>query len=188
MPYLDFGIVLAFGIGFITLLLIFTEFNTSLSGSSNVTLFKRGSKAPVIREAAAAVGSDEEKAQVAQEAGAPDTADTAEEEKAISQGPKMNDAFSWQHLNYTVPVADGKRQLLNDVSGYVVPGQLTALMGESGAGKVRAISRNLIMVFTVRTDDAVECACGEVQHWRGHWRSLCERPEPSAGFPGSNVS
>jgi ATP-binding cassette subfamily G (WHITE) protein 2 (SNQ2) len=35
-----------------------------------------------------------------------------------------------------VPVSGGKRQLLDDISGYVVPGKLTALMGESGAGKV----------------------------------------------------
>lgn len=50
----------------------------------------------------------------------------------------MTDTFSWDGLNYTVPIGHGEeRKLLNDVSGYVVPGKLTALMGESGAGKVR---------------------------------------------------
>jgi ATP-binding cassette subfamily G (WHITE) protein 2 (SNQ2) len=34
-----------------------------------------------------------------------------------------------------VPVSGGKRQLLDNVFGYVKPGQLTALMGASGAGK-----------------------------------------------------
>ncbi|KAG2177326.1 hypothetical protein INT43_007983 [Umbelopsis isabellina] len=43
--------------------------------------------------------------------------------------------FSWQHINYTVPVKGGKLQLLNDISGIVKPGHLTALMGSSGAGK-----------------------------------------------------
>ncbi|OZJ04704.1 hypothetical protein BZG36_02532 [Bifiguratus adelaidae] len=43
--------------------------------------------------------------------------------------------FSWQHVNYEVPVKGGQRQLLNDVSGIVKPGHLTALMGSSGAGK-----------------------------------------------------
>ena len=53
-----------------------------------------------------------------------------------AKAPVMADVFSWQHLNYTVPVAGGTRQLLNDVSGYVAPGKLTALVGSSGAGKV----------------------------------------------------
>ncbi|KAG2223863.1 hypothetical protein INT45_012736 [Circinella minor] len=43
--------------------------------------------------------------------------------------------FSWQHIDYTVPVKGGHRQLLNDVGGIVKPGHLTALMGSSGAGK-----------------------------------------------------
>ncbi|GFZ48255.1 hypothetical protein JCM24511_06003 [Saitozyma sp. JCM 24511] len=43
--------------------------------------------------------------------------------------------FTWEHLNYTVPVKGGQKQLLNDVFGYVKPGTLTALMGASGAGK-----------------------------------------------------
>jgi len=52
---------------------------------------------------------------------------------------KMADTFSWEGLNYKVPIGGGaERKLLNDVSGYVIPGKLTALMGESGAGKVRS--------------------------------------------------
>ncbi|CAO3658990.1 hypothetical protein G6F70_000758 [Rhizopus microsporus] len=43
--------------------------------------------------------------------------------------------FSWQGINYTVPIKGGQLQLLNNVSGIVKPGHLTALMGSSGAGK-----------------------------------------------------
>ncbi|KAJ2311844.1 ATP-binding cassette transporter snq2, partial [Coemansia sp. RSA 2705] len=43
--------------------------------------------------------------------------------------------FTWHNVNYTVPVAGGRRQLLHDISGYVKPHQMTALMGSSGAGK-----------------------------------------------------
>jgi len=58
----------------------------------------------------------------------------------LAAAEKMTDAFSWEGLNYTVPLSGGgERKLLNDVSGYVVPGKLTALMGESGAGKVRPL-------------------------------------------------
>jgi ATP-binding cassette subfamily G (WHITE) protein 2 (SNQ2) len=42
--------------------------------------------------------------------------------------------FSWHHIQYIVPTGKDKcKCLLDDVSGYVVPGKLTALMGESGA-------------------------------------------------------
>jgi ATP-binding cassette subfamily G (WHITE) protein 2 (SNQ2) len=112
-----------------------------------VTLFKHGSQAAVVQEAGAAVGSDEEKAAVQENKasgadGVPGGDKSVkqqkkEEEEALAAQPKMHDVFSWQHLNYTVPVGHGEtRQLLDDVSGYVVPGKLTALMGESGAGKV----------------------------------------------------
>ncbi|KAG1472209.1 hypothetical protein G6F56_001677 [Rhizopus delemar] len=43
--------------------------------------------------------------------------------------------FSWQDINYTVPIKGGQLPLLNGVSGLVRPGHLTALMGSSGAGK-----------------------------------------------------
>lgn len=53
----------------------------------------------------------------------------------------MTDTFSWQHINYTIPLSAGRhKQLLDDVSGYVAPGKLTALMGATGAGKVRMSS------------------------------------------------
>ncbi|CEP18981.1 hypothetical protein [Parasitella parasitica] len=58
---------------------------------------------------------------------------TKEEQKLedVTEGT----TFSWHHINYTVPVKGGTRQLLDDVAGIVKPGHLTALMGSSGAGK-----------------------------------------------------
>ena len=88
-------------------------------------------------EAETAVTGDEEKAH-------PRTSDQEsnvhDEEKnalkAMQDGPKMTNTFSWEHLTYHVTVSGEKRCLLDDVFGYVAPGKLTALMGESGAGKV----------------------------------------------------
>ncbi|KIP11760.1 hypothetical protein PHLGIDRAFT_114337 [Phlebiopsis gigantea 11061_1 CR5-6] len=48
-------------------------------------------------------------------------------------------AFTWENLNYHVPVPGGNRRLLHDVFGYVKPGTLTALMGASGAGKTTCL-------------------------------------------------
>ncbi|KAN0008641.1 hypothetical protein ACTFIU_009368 [Dictyostelium citrinum] len=71
----------------------------------------------------------------------------AEEEKKQNQivanaTSKMKDTlkmrggiFTWQNINYTVPVKGGKRLLLDNVEGWIKPGQMTALMGSSGAGK-----------------------------------------------------
>ncbi|KAF8583992.1 hypothetical protein K439DRAFT_1617076 [Ramaria rubella] len=47
--------------------------------------------------------------------------------------------FTWENLNYHVPVPGGQRRLLHDVFGYVKPGSLTALMGASGAGKTTCL-------------------------------------------------
>lgn len=126
------------------MLLLFSEYNTATAGSSAVTLFKRGSRAAVVKEAGAAIGSDEEKAAVEAHAGGAGGAidevkAKKESDAAMAAQPKMHDVFSWQNLSYSVPVGGGEmRRLLDDVSGYVEPGKLTALMGESGAGKVQA--------------------------------------------------
>ncbi|KAF4578418.1 hypothetical protein EYR36_000225 [Pleurotus pulmonarius] len=52
---------------------------------------------------------------------------------------KHRKTFTWEQLNYTVPVPGGTRRLLHDVFGYVKPGSLTALMGASGAGKTTCL-------------------------------------------------
>lgn len=137
----NFGIIIAFGIGFLFCLLTFTEINTGHAGEGSATLFKAGSKAPVIKEAEAAVGDDEEKGHANSSPVSVDGQEGAVKEdskakQAIREQPKMMNTFSWQHINYFITVSGEKRQLLDDVSGYVAPGKLTALMGESGAGKV----------------------------------------------------
>ncbi|KAL0955420.1 hypothetical protein HGRIS_001666 [Hohenbuehelia grisea] len=174
----NFGILIAFAMFFTTALLVFTEIQTTTARNENdVVLFRRGSKAEVIKDAQTAVGDDEEKPATmsATSAGGPDASKPtetfddgrtlkesddvdreakqhSEERRAIAaEGPKMTDVFSWQKISYTIPVGKGEtRVLLKEVSGYVEPGKLTALMGASGAGKT-----TLLNVLAERVDTGV---------------------------------
>ncbi|KAI9507719.1 ABC-2 type transporter-domain-containing protein [Russula earlei] len=53
--------------------------------------------------------------------------------------PSDRGVFTWEDLNYQIPVSCGTRQLLSGLYGYVKPGTLTALMGASGAGKTTCL-------------------------------------------------
>ncbi len=131
-----------------------------MTGQTNVMLFKRGAKAPVVREAQEKAGvADEEK-------GVPESRDATEKTRSESGSssmdvavPMMSDVFTWRHLEYDVRVGKGEtRRLLDDVSGYVAPGKLTALMGESGAGKVSRLEIRPTQIHAhLSSDHAIEC-------------------------------
>ncbi|KAF5876182.1 putative abc transporter protein [Botrytis fragariae] len=58
-----------------------------------------------------------------------------ENSKTSSRASYPHPSFTFSNVSYHVQVDGENRQLLTDISGYVRPGQLTALMGVSGAGK-----------------------------------------------------
>ena len=76
--------------------------------------------------------------------------------KQEAEGSELNITskaiLTWEGLNYDVPTPSGELRLLNQIYGYVVPGQLTALMGASGAGKTTLLdvlaARKTIGVIT----------------------------------------
>lgn len=129
----NFGVLCAFFTGFLAILLVATELNTPSASESAVILFKQGlcavdgnSKVP-----------DEEKADA--EFPSRSLCDVADH-STFNSLEKVKDLFTWQHLQYDVPIEGGMKRLLDDVTGFVVPGKLTALMGESGAGKTTLLN------------------------------------------------
>ncbi|KZO94469.1 ABC-transporter [Calocera viscosa TUFC12733] len=62
-----------------------------------------------------------------------------QQKQDISSLVKSKEPFTFEELNYHVPVQGGTKRLLHDVYGYVKPGTLTALMGASGAGKTTCL-------------------------------------------------
>jgi ATP-binding cassette subfamily G (WHITE) protein 2 (SNQ2) len=99
-------------------------------------LFKRGSKAAAVNKPGS---SDEEALRLEEKMTLHGHEGNLETGKKRESGP--TDIFSWQHVDYTVPIPGrDDRKLLSDISGYVAPGKLTALMGESGAGKTTLLN------------------------------------------------
>ncbi|KAI9569372.1 hypothetical protein HD554DRAFT_2093381 [Boletus coccyginus] len=117
----NFVILCIFIFGMLGILLFFTQYNKRTARDTAATLYKqRGDRVHVHQVV------DEEKV-------APGN---LQEQGEKSEKPEQADIFSWKNIQYEVPVSGGEmRKLLDDVSGYVVPGKLTALMGETGAGK-----------------------------------------------------
>ena len=148
MSHQNFRIVIAFVVFFTILLLIFTEFNTSLAGAISVIGFKHGSDDSTVQGATfCGLHLDEEKTKVPSSTNS--ESEVRREKKdmreTFEQQPRMRNTFTWQEINYEV----AGRRLLDDVAGYVAPGKLTALMGGSGSGKVCALIGNFMQFVGV---------------------------------------
>ncbi|KAL7416336.1 putative ATP-binding cassette transporter [Mrakia frigida] len=117
----NFGILIAFFLGFCALQVACMEYLGSGSSILAITVFAKEDKDTKVRNEAL-----QEKKQAARR---------GELEQDLSGLTTAKKPFTWAALDYTVPVSGGHRKLLNDIYGYCKPGTLTALMGASGAGK-----------------------------------------------------
>ncbi|THH03170.1 hypothetical protein EW145_g6471 [Phellinidium pouzarii] len=119
--WINFAFILAFGLLFLACLLVFTEWRTSTKKAASV-LFSRGFQMYVTDS-----GCHRR-----------ETPSVHVHDKAQKEIPLTN-VFAWRNLQYEAPGNTGHK-LLDDISGYVAPGKLTALMGECGAGKTMLLN------------------------------------------------
>jgi ATP-binding cassette subfamily G (WHITE) protein 2 (SNQ2) len=113
-------------VGFLILLFIFTEVNTTTSTDTPVVMFKRGSRK--VNNRAPDMEMADMKELPLDAPMYPVETNVSLFKGSTTAAPPMTDIFSWQNINYVVPVKEGERKLLDNVSGYVAPGTLTALM------------------------------------------------------------
>lgn len=139
----NLGFLFAFLIFFLFLYLLTTELNSSTSSTAEVLVFRRGNVPKYITEPHSTKGIDE----AATKHNSPSSDASKNEISAIQ--PQRN-VFTWRDVVYDITIKGEPRRLLDHVSGWVKPGQLTALMGVSGAGKT-----TLLDVLAQRTSIGV---------------------------------
>lgn len=127
----NFGIIMLFCVAFIVISAWLTEVIEWTEGATGAVEYRRDR-----RSRKAAKRDEESTADDTDHRAPPASAGTAcGDITATQELQKTESAFTWRSLNYTIKASEGERLLLNDVTGYCQPGQLTALVGSSGAGK-----------------------------------------------------
>ena len=127
----NLGFLFAFQIFFLLLYLVATEVNSSTSSSAEVLVFRRGHVPNHIKQ----VFKEDEETGAANQISSQsrEIKDRPGEKGSATPAPK--DVFTWRNVVYDITIKGEPRRLLDNVSGWVKPGTLTALMGVSGAGK-----------------------------------------------------
>ena len=130
----NFGILLLFTIAFIILAAWFSELLEWSKEGGGAIEYKQITKPKVDWSK----GKDEEENPVDFDDRAPTAVvgqTTPDNFEAPPNLTASKSTFTWHDLSYTIPYDRSTRTLLNKISGFCAPGQMTALVGSSGAGK-----------------------------------------------------
>jgi ABC-type multidrug transport system permease subunit/ABC-type multidrug transport system ATPase subunit len=129
----NFGILIAFMIGFLAMYMFAAENVSAKKSKGEVLVFRRGYKPAAFKEHKGdpESGGVQVSGPVAV-AGKTERGYGSDKEANIQ---KTTSTFHWKDVCYEVQIKKERRQILDHVDGWVKPGTLTALMGVSGAGK-----------------------------------------------------
>lgn len=126
----NLGFLFMFQIVFYVAYLVATEVNSKSSSTAEFLVFRRGHVPQYMQE----TKKDEESGP--EDTGKAVAGDNVEErDETVNAIPPQKDIFTWRKVCYDITIKGEPRRLLDNVSGWVKPGTLTALMGVSGAGK-----------------------------------------------------
>jgi ATP-binding cassette subfamily G (WHITE) protein 2 (SNQ2) len=129
----NFGIIWAWWVLYAAITIYFTSNWKESAGQSSALLVPREKQ----HKNQKLLANDEE-SQTNGEKVAPKSADRTSSSETLATNEQLirnTSVFTWKNLTYTVKTPSGDRVLLDNVQGWVKPGQLGALMGSSGAGK-----------------------------------------------------
>ncbi|KAK0130195.1 hypothetical protein ONS96_000718 [Cadophora gregata f. sp. sojae] len=122
----NIGILIGFLVVFMLIYFVATELNSASSSIAEVLVFQRGHVPKYLQNN---VSTDQGVA------AAPNLRELSDEEEVKVALEPQKDIFTWKDVSYDIEIKGEPRRLLDNVSGWVKPGTLTALMGVSGAGK-----------------------------------------------------
>ncbi|KIW21365.1 hypothetical protein PV08_01945 [Exophiala spinifera] len=128
----NLGFLFAFMIFFFSIYFIATEVNSDTTSTAEFLVFQRGRVPSYLQEGKR---KDEEDPGTATKPANLDHDAEGKQEDGVKVLPAQKDIFTWRNVTLDIKIKGQPRRLLDNISGYVKPGTLTALMGTSGAGK-----------------------------------------------------
>lgn len=136
----NFGITWCFLIGYIVLRAVFTEYKSPVKSGGDALVVKKGTKNAIQRSWSSKNDEENLNASIATQDMKEIASSNDDSTSADFEGLESTGVFIWKNVSFTIPHSSGQRKLLDSVSGYCVPGTLTALIGESGAGKTTLLN------------------------------------------------
>ncbi|CAI4050610.1 ATP-binding cassette multidrug transporter PDR18 SKDI_14G3910 [Saccharomyces kudriavzevii IFO 1802] len=181
----NFGIMWCFLIGYIVLRALFTEYKSPIKSGGDALVIKKGAKNTLQKTWSNKNDEENINMSITTQDNKDIASSNGDSTHTEFEGLESTGVFIWRNVSFTIRHSNGQRKLLDNVSGYCVPGTLTALIGESGAGKTTLLNtlaqRNVgtvtgdILVDGLPMDASFERRTGYVQQQDLHTAELTVR-------------